>query len=805
MTMTEGIRLHATHENPAHDYAEGQGEQGPPPRHHSQPRSHPVGGPDHAPIVAILGAEFKFPANAASHPRTLGRGAFSKVKLAIYRATGEPVAVKIVNKLEMEAKAARAREHRARAKAREEQKKLEAEHVPSHTEPTPTSKSPTRTMTAPQLPDLVRHLLPEPQLLLLLSHRNVVRLLAVAESPAWCFCAMEYLPNGDLSSIVPPRAPFGPGEAKVRNYFRQLLLALHHAHSKGVVHRDLKPENVMLADWRDGEHGTGTSDRPVFAGSDERQPGQDEEGCWRLVVADFGLGRGRWRGWGTRDREAGNLEESEELEDTMRTFCGTPNFASPELVSGLPYDATLSDAWALGVLLYQLLHPNGALPFTSPNSLSHLYTLIKACHPEYASIPSGAVDLLKGIFVRDPSVRTTVEDMMRDPWVCQGGWESGQLALENQPHEDPSQIAKQLVGVRNAGHDGEFVVCTVGHVGSDRSNHPSSGSFDEEEEQVYEDHQPSNLGWKAPHDMLSRSHLPLSRRGSLASADEIASTLSHDVLGAGGVVGLSEPRFRRKSTLFDDTHIVLDPGESTAPISRRLSWQASTLPAIGETSAPAVLARRLSESGKVDYRPIRARRNSALSDVDEVASPQSTTTEADTPSSARDDVAGIPSDPITVFHTLHRPASRIRRISFPALGQTIRDVNAETEERTFYSCSIEGQAPVLFQVVHSAICEAGGEWQCSRPDPDIYCLRVDQKVPQPNERLEVEIFERVGLVGTLLSGLSLPTLSKKRFVVRCRIWVGKQGENKGGDWIALATKITRKVEEFQGLFVPQTP
>lgn len=298
--------------------------------------------PQHAAPLSLpqIFSDLKFPTNAAHHLKTLGRGAFSKVKLAISRSTGEPLAVKIVDKEEMRYKAAKAREQRARAKARA--KRMNGDHHVTvdayrhhlhgrhHEEHIHHS---TASLPTPHLPALVRNLLPEPQLLLLLSHRNIVRLLSVAESPSWCLVAMEYLPHGDLSCLVPPRAePLS--ERKARNYFRQLLLALHHAHAKGVVHRDLKPENVMLGDWLPGEPGTGESaprekrglSSPATLNDEEaREPekGQDAEGCWRVVVADFGLGRGRWKSWGTKGKlmpehpqgESNNEEIAEETEE----------------------------------------------------------------------------------------------------------------------------------------------------------------------------------------------------------------------------------------------------------------------------------------------------------------------------------------------------------------------------------------------------------------------------------------------------------------------------------------------------------
>ena len=45
----------------------------------------------------------------------------------------------------------------------------------------------------------------------------------------------------------------------------------------------------------------------------------------------------------------------------MKTYCGSANYASPEIVSGQPYDGTACDVWSLGVTLFNLL--SGNLPF----------------------------------------------------------------------------------------------------------------------------------------------------------------------------------------------------------------------------------------------------------------------------------------------------------------------------------------------------------------------------------------------------------------------------------------------------------
>lgn len=46
---------------------------------------------------------------------------------------------------------------------------------------------------------------------------------------------------------------------------------------------------------------------------------------------------------------------------TLNTFCGSPLYASPEIVNGLPYQGPEVDCWSLGVLLYTMVY--GAMPF----------------------------------------------------------------------------------------------------------------------------------------------------------------------------------------------------------------------------------------------------------------------------------------------------------------------------------------------------------------------------------------------------------------------------------------------------------
>ena len=107
-------------------------------------------------------------------------------------------------------------------------------------------------------------------------------------------------------------------------------------HQEGIVHRDLKPENILL-----------TGDR--------------------LKVADFGLSNKMVDG------------------QSLMTSCGSPNYAAPEVIEGLPYDGAQADLWSCGVILFALL--TRSLPFES-ESLPELFEMIRKAAfdlPDYLS------------------------------------------------------------------------------------------------------------------------------------------------------------------------------------------------------------------------------------------------------------------------------------------------------------------------------------------------------------------------------------------------------------------------------------
>ncbi|XP_008533924.2 NUAK family SNF1-like kinase 2 isoform X1 [Equus przewalskii] len=211
------------------------------------------------------------------------------------------------------------------------------------------------------------HIRREIEIMSSLNHPHIIAIHEVFESSSKIVIVMEYASRGDLYDYVSERQRLGERDA--RHFFRQIVSAVHYCHQNGVVHRDLKLENILL----------------------------DANG--NIKIADFGLS---------------NLYHQGKF---LQTFCGSPLYASPEIVNGKPYTGPEVDSWSLGVLLYILVH--GAMPFDGQDHKTLVKQISNGAYREPPK-PSDACGLIRWLLMVNPTRRATLEDVASHWWVNWG-------------------------------------------------------------------------------------------------------------------------------------------------------------------------------------------------------------------------------------------------------------------------------------------------------------------------------------------------------------------------------------------------
>jgi len=248
--------------------------------------------------------------------KTLGLGAFGKVKLAQHLVTNQKVAIKILNK----------------GKIR---------HM-----------------------EMVEKVRREINILKMCTHPHIIRLYEVIDTPSDIFMVMEYVAGGELFDYIVSRGRLAPDEA--RQFFHQIVSGVEYCHYHGIVHRDLKPENLLL----DADN--------------------------NIKIADFGLSNVIHDGY------------------FLRSSCGSPNYAAPEVISGNLYAGSEVDVWSCGVILYALLC--GTLPFDD-ESIPNLFKKIKS---GMYSLPSHLSQLSRDLILRmlvvDPIKRISIAEIRQHQW-----------------------------------------------------------------------------------------------------------------------------------------------------------------------------------------------------------------------------------------------------------------------------------------------------------------------------------------------------------------------------------------------------
>lgn len=100
--------------------------------------------------------------------------------------------------------------------------------------------------------------------------------------------------------------------------------------------------------------------------------------------------------------------------ELLKTACGSPCYAAPEMIAGKRYNGGMVDIWSCGVILFALLA--GYLPFEDPNT-SNLYKKILSADYQVPNFVSPeACDLIARILTTDPDKRIKIDQIKHHPW-----------------------------------------------------------------------------------------------------------------------------------------------------------------------------------------------------------------------------------------------------------------------------------------------------------------------------------------------------------------------------------------------------
>ena len=254
--------------------------------------------------------------------KTIGKGTFGKVKLALHTPTKEQVAIKILEK--------------SKIKSKRDLERIEKE---------------------------IKYLK-------MFNNPNIIKIYQIKEDEKNFYIVMEYVQGGELFNYIVSNKHLDENEASF--FYSQIIHIIQEIHKHKICHRDMKPENLLLTQNK------------------------------TIKLIDFGL--------------------SNEYEDLLETPCGSPCYASPEIIQGRKYSGVAIDLWASGIILFSMLC--GYLPFDDKDN-EVLFRKILKCKYEFPKnkkykISDNAKDLIRKILTVDPKKRITLEEILEHPFLTYG-------------------------------------------------------------------------------------------------------------------------------------------------------------------------------------------------------------------------------------------------------------------------------------------------------------------------------------------------------------------------------------------------
>lgn len=206
------------------------------------------------------------------------------------------------------------------------------------------------------------------------DHPNIIQFYEIYQDSVYFHFVMEHCEGGDITTRLENQGAFN--EDTARRIVFQVLYAINHLHSCGIVHRDIKPDNFLF----------------------KNKTAESE-----VKLIDFGL---------SRKFSAGTK---------LNTLLGTPYYVAPEILDKRGYTEKV-DLWSVGVMLYLLLVAD--FPFKADNN-AELFEKIRKSEPSMTASPqlralsANGKALLKNLMEKNPNKRFSARQALRDPWFDQ--------------------------------------------------------------------------------------------------------------------------------------------------------------------------------------------------------------------------------------------------------------------------------------------------------------------------------------------------------------------------------------------------
>ncbi|XP_063706685.1 serine/threonine-protein kinase Warts isoform X2 [Culicoides brevitarsis] len=296
----------------------------------------------------------------------------------------------------------------------------------------------------------VAHVKAERDILAEADNEWVVKLYYSFQDKDNLYFVMDYIPGGDLMSLLIKKGIFE--ENLARFYIAELTLAIESVHKMGFIHRDIKPDNILidkkghikLTDFGLCTGFRWTHDSKYYQKNGEHAR-QDSMEAWSKSGHDHApipppLERRKYR---------------DKTRSKAHSIVGTPNYIAPEVLLRSGY-TQLCDWWSVGVILYEMLV--GQPPFLANTAEETQYKVIHWRStlkiPPQAKLTEEASNLIIRLCCsEDERLGKQVDEIKTHPFLRQIDW-SKDLRSQKAPYEPKIKYPTDTSNFDDIDHDG---------------------------------------------------------------------------------------------------------------------------------------------------------------------------------------------------------------------------------------------------------------------------------------------------------------------------------------------------------------